>query len=108
MTHSRERLHAAPQLLPEAKTMPALFQLGQITATPGALEAIPMEVITASIRRHVTGDYGDLDDDDKQANTWSIEHGERILSAYQHGESRYYVITERDRSQTTVLLCEEY
>jgi hypothetical protein len=88
--------------------MPALFQLGQIVATPGALQAIPPEVITASIRRHVTGDYGDLDDGDKQANTWSIEHGERILSAYEHNGSRYYVITERTRELATVLLCEEY
>lgn len=88
--------------------MPALFQLGAVHATPGVLQAIPMEVITASIRRHVTGDFGDLDDDDKQANAWSIANGERILSAYEHDGNRYYVITERDRSVTTVLLCEEY
>ena len=85
-----------------------LFQLGRIVATPGALRAIPMEIITDSIRRHVTGDYGDLDDEDRQANAWSIEHGERILSAYDHKGTRYYLITERDRSSTTVLLCEEY
>ncbi len=89
----------------------ARFTLGRIVATPGALEALeeagqgPMEFL----RRHVTGDWGDLDDDDKAENELSVREGFRILSAYTLKSGvKIWVISEQDRSYTTILLPEEY
>ncbi len=63
----------------------------------------------ALLDRHISGDWGDLDAEDKQANESAIEHGDRILSRYdlECGES-VYVVTEYDRSVTTLLLVQEY
>jgi hypothetical protein len=88
----------------------ATFELGRLLATPGALSALadvgltPIDLLT----RHRSGDWGDLGSDDKRANDYAVKNGERILSAYQIGGHRFYVITEWDRSVTTVLLAEEY
>ena len=60
------------------------------------------------LMRHVNGDWGDLDDEDKQANERALEDGTRLMSAYSIGEARFWVITEWDRSVTTILLPEEY
>ena len=87
------------------------FALGLILGTPGAIEALaeaeqdPAELLL----RHVTGDWGQLDDEDKQQNELSVEHGYRILSAYElENAIRIWVITEADRSATTILLPSEY
>ena len=89
----------------------ALFSLGQTLATPGALRALeqagqsPLEFL----RRHQTGDWGELCDEDKRENEFSLKHGFRILSAYRTtADVRLWVITEADRSATTILLPEEY
>jgi hypothetical protein len=88
----------------------ALFALGKIVATPGALELMKMSNIDglAFLQRHVTGDWGDLNEADKQENELSVRKGFRILSAYGRGEERLYVITEADRSVTTILQPDEY
>jgi hypothetical protein len=87
------------------------FPLGQVVATPGALQALaeagenPMPFIV----RHVTGDWGDLDEHDRQENEFSVLHGFRILSAYTLSTgARIWIITEADRSATTLLLPSEY
>jgi hypothetical protein len=89
-----------------------LFPLGQIVATPGALETIARKGIdpTDLIRRHVTGDWGDLCKEDADENNYAVEHGLRILSAYgtRDDPDRLWVITEADRSVTTILRPEEY
>ena len=79
--------------------------------TPGALQALrdaeqlPAELLT----RHVTGDWGDLPDEDKEENELSVEEGFRILSAYNLQIGRkVWIITEADRSVTTILLPEDY
>ena len=89
----------------------ALFPLGRTVATPGALEALeqaqqsPLEFL----RRHQTGDWGELCDADKRENELSVKHGFRILSVYRTDRDiRLWVITEADRSATTILLPEEY
>jgi hypothetical protein len=89
----------------------ARFPLGQVVATPGALEALesaqqdPLELLA----RHVRGDWGDLEEEDKQENELSVEQGFRILSAYTLStEVKVWVITEADRSATTILLPREY
>ena len=87
-----------------------MFALGRVTATPGALNYLRRieEQPTNLIQRHVTGDWGDLCADDIKANQQSILDGTRILSAYILKGEKLYVITERDRSITTLLLASEY
>ena len=87
------------------------FELGQIIATPGALAALkkagqqPGEFLT----RHVNREWGDIPDEDRRENEYSLEHGFRLLSAYKtNAGDRLWIITEADRSVTTLLLPEEY
>lgn len=89
----------------------ARFELGRTVATPGALRAVEAandEMIQYLVRHH-TGDWGDLCDEDQRANEGALQHGGRILSAYHlKDNTRIWIITEADRSVTTVLLPEEY
>src|SRR3954451_19900431 len=87
-----------------------LFPLGQLVVTPGAIEILGQQKIDpfALLARHISGDWGDLDDADKQENELSVQKGFRILSAYGRGENRLWVITEADRSVTTILRPDEY
>jgi len=92
--------------------MPAAkFNLGQLVATPGALAALEEsgEQPGTVISRHAAGDWGDLSEEDRKENEFSLLHGFRLLSAYrlQNG-AKLFVITEADRSATTVLLADEY
>ena len=87
------------------------FELGRLVSTPGALDAFARtgEEPWGYLARHATGDWGDLDEDDQRLNDLAARHDERILSAYQLTDgTRIYVITEADRSSTTLLLPEEY
>jgi len=89
-----------------------LFSLGQVVATPGALAALekagqgPKEFL----HRHVHGDWGDLCEEDRRENQFSLERGFRLLSSYRTnaGDTTVWIITEADRSVTTILLPEEY
>ena len=88
-----------------------LFSLGQIVATPGVLQA--MEAVGNSPRpflaRHAQGDWGDLCDEDRQSNDEALMDDLRILSAYRLNDgTKIWIITEADRSATTILLPEEY
>jgi hypothetical protein len=90
----------------------ALFFLGQTASTPGALDALSKEELSpwALLTRHATGDWGDLGDDDKQLNQDALVDKDRIFSAYilPKTQQKLFVITEADRSRTTLLLPEEY
>jgi hypothetical protein len=90
----------------------ALFSLGQIVATPGALSALGDDGTSAEdlLKRHVTGDWGELSEEDRQENELSVKEGFRILSAYKLPSTgvKLWVITEADRSATTLLLPDEY
>jgi hypothetical protein len=89
----------------------ARFPLGQIVATPGALAALQEtgDSPGALLKRHVTADWGDVDEHDQQENEFSVEHGFRLLSAYTLSNgARIWIITEADRSATTLLLPSEY
>jgi hypothetical protein len=88
-----------------------LFSLGQLVATPGALAALekagqgPLDFLS----RHVHGDWGDVCEEDGRENQFSLERGFRLLSSYRTlADAKLYVITEADRSLTTILLPEEY
>ena len=93
-------------------TIKALFPLGQIVATPGALSALGEAGIEAEalLNRHICGDWGELDQQDKEENDLSLKEGFRIFSAYLLPRSgqRIWVITEADRTATTLLLPDEY
>lgn len=88
------------------------LELGQLLITPGAKEAVGTEHLTellaAIFEKHRCGDWGDVSEEDKQSNDEALESGDRILSAYNLGDIRIWIITEYDRSRTTVLLPEEY
>ena len=89
--------------------LPAGFPLGQILATPGVLETIAADEIAQALRRHVTGDWGEVDAQDAAENELSLKQGFRLLSAYTSASGvRFWIITEADRSATTLLLPEEY
>jgi hypothetical protein len=84
------------------------FHLGRWFVTSGAKAALSGDHLLECFRRHAKGDFGDVCADDFEANLDAIAQGERILSTYRYGDSKVYVITEADRSVTTVLLAEEY
>ncbi len=89
----------------------AKFPLGRTVATPGALDALKeaRESPAYYLDRHITGDWGDVPPEDAQENELSLKEGFRILSAYTLStEVKIWVITEADRSSTTILLPEEY
>lgn len=97
--------------MPDIANTP-LFPLGHTVATPGALSALGEEGIAAAaiLTRHACGDWGNLGDEDKSANDFAVTRGSRILSAYLLPRTRIklWVITEADRSVTTLLLPDEY
>ena len=85
------------------------FALGRTVITRGALDALQNEEVLAAIARHARGDWGEVCKEDWQANDDALQSGARLLSAYQTTEGRkFWIITEADRSATTVLLPEEY
>lgn len=87
-----------------------LFALGQTVATPGALVAMEQSGVSplALLSRHQRGDWGDLDEEDKITNDNALKDGRRVLSSYRFDKVTLWVITEADRSATTILLPEEY
>lgn len=93
--------------------MDAKFELGRVLATPGALDSIMGERINDCLGRHQAGDWGVIDAEDKASNDAALFDGTRLLSAYPIVESnpeggKFWIITEADRSSTTVLLPSEY
>ena len=86
------------------------FPLGQLVITPGALERLSAKEIQLALNRHATGDWGELPEEDERENQRALARGGRLFSAYrsEDGRTRFYVITEADRSVTTALLPEEY
>lgn len=87
------------------------LELGAVYATPGALQALEDagETIDLYLARHLSGDWGEVAAEDREENRLSIEQGFRVLSAYTLTTGvKIWIITEADRSATTVLLPEEY
>ena len=95
--------------MPATKT--ARFSLGQVVATPGALEALEEAAVVpaALLGRHLVGDWGEVPPEDAAENELSVKQGFRILSAYTLPTGvKVWIITEADRSATTLLLPSEY
>jgi hypothetical protein len=85
--------------------------LGRVLATPGALRALALARVdgAAYLARHAVGDWGDVDVEDRAANDRALSAGERLLSAYRlPNDARLWILTEADRSATTLLLPTEY
>ena len=87
----------------------ARFKVGRIVATPSALAQLSSEDILIGVRRHQSGDWGDLQDDDLAGNASALVEGRRIMSLYTTANGKqFWIITEGDRSTTTIALPEDY
>lgn len=86
----------------------ARFPLGQVAVTSNATVRLSTEEMLTALRRHASGDWGDLCPEDILANDAALNFGGRLFSAYGQGQHRFWIITEADRSLTTVLLPEDY
>ena len=95
------------------------FALGQLVMTRRVNDLVADDeefnkFVVKSLNRHAKGDWGDVDDEDKQTNDYSLKAGMRVLSAYnddrfpKHGIATMWIITEADRSATTILFPDEY
>ena len=86
------------------------FALGMLTATPGAMDVLQNQpgLIQSMICRHACGDWGILEEEDKEANEQAVQQGGRILSVYIERETKFYVITSSERTDTCILLPSEY
>jgi hypothetical protein len=91
--------------------MPARFPLGRIVITRNALNTLPSEDVHQALARHAAGDWGDVCEEDRQENEFSLDKHLRLFSVYHTSETpprKFWIITEADRSATTVLLPEDY
>jgi hypothetical protein len=89
--------------------MPAKFPLGHVVITAIAKATLNPADIQPALARHHSGDWGDLDEHDRRANEASLTEGLRLLSSYTDRQGvKFWIITEADRSTTTILLPEDY
>ena len=85
------------------------FPAGQQVTTPNAMESIPLYEILTALIRHLQCDWGDADDEDWESNNLALDEGTRLFSVYHSSTGlKFWIITEADRSATTVLLPEDY
>ncbi len=100
---------SAPIDPPSTRRGAPKFLLGQIVITANAQSVIPPGDVRDALGRHVRGDWGELCEDDRQENEHSLQEGYRLFSAYNASDgTRFWIITEADRSATTILLPEDY
>jgi len=98
-------------MLPEAISAAAIFNLGRVVATPNALALLAQHGVAplTLLKRHAAGDWGDVPTDDAKANQEALKLGCRLFSAYHmDGNVKIWIITEADRSVTTLLLPSDY
>lgn len=106
------------RLIPLAEAIPApRLQPGRMATTPGVDAAVPTRRIMECVSRHFAGDWGVMSDEDRKANNAAVKNGARVLSAYPidpakpcngYHRNTLWIITEADRSVTTVLLPSEH
>jgi hypothetical protein len=103
--YSSEGPFREPAALPRTER----FSLGQVVATANAAVHVSPSDIATMLARHQSGDWGDLDSEDRQTNEEALQSGGRLFSVYHVADgTKVYVITEWDRSLTTILLPEDY
>lgn len=91
-----------------ATRKPVILALGQVVQTRGAMAELNLVHVLRSLARHMRGDWGDVCAEDRTSNDAALRNGDRILSVYHSNGTKFYIITEWDRSVTTVLLPNEY
>ena len=89
------------------------FALGKTVWTRGVNDLVAVDssfakFVMDSLKRHANGDWGDLSAEDNRENDFSLDKGLRLLSSYQHDRIKIWIVTEADRSVTTILFPEEY
>ena len=95
--------------MPSAFALMPKFPLGQTVITANAKAALPELDVLMALQRHHSGDWGDVDNHDRQMNEQGLHSGGRLVSIYKSVRGqKFYIITEWDRSATTVLLPEDY
>lgn len=93
----------------EERTKSVYISIGKLLITADAHSLLDEQSITDCLRRHIKGDWGDLEPQDKKTNDLAVETGESIVSAYHDTRGKkFYIVTDADRSMTTVLLPEDY
>lgn len=86
-----------------------LFPMGRLLATPAAIAAINGDELVSALDRHLSGDWGDVCAEDRSQNNRALKNGARLLSVYYTAAKvKFWIITEADRSATTVLLPSDY
>ncbi|MAS38371.1 MAG: hypothetical protein CL610_30520 [Anaerolineaceae bacterium] len=89
--------------------MATKFEVGRLGITPGAQKQIPMKEVEIAVNRHASGDWGEICDEDRSQNEWALENDARLMSVYESESGEpFWIITEADRSSTTILLPSEY
>ena len=95
--------------MPDVCVAAPKFSLGQTVITANANAVLPELDVVLALQRHHSGDWGDVDDHDRQMNDDALRNGDRLVSIYKSvRDQKFYIITEWDRSVTTVLLPEDY
>jgi hypothetical protein len=89
-------------------TRAVCFPLGEVVVTANASLRLATEEVLTALRRHSSGDWGDLCPEDAMANDAALHRGGRLFSAYGQGADRFWLITEADRTVTTILLPDDY
>jgi hypothetical protein len=84
------------------------FPLGQIVITANAQSTLDPADVQQGLSRHARNDWGEVCPDDARSNADALKHGHRLMSVYGQGDQRFWIITEADRSVTTVLMPEDY
>ncbi len=87
----------------------AKFPLGRLVATPNALASVPSDELLTALRQHAVGDWGKMTVHDWEANELALTDGSRLFSVYRtRAGLKFWIITEADRTSTTVLLPDDY
>lgn len=84
------------------------FPLGQVVMTANAASQLPPLDVAQALSRHASGDWGEVPEADREENELSLTEGYRLMSVYRAGETVFWIITEADRSVTTVLMPDDY
>ena len=89
------------------------FSLGQVVMTCGVRDTISEDInfskfVITALHRHANGDWGDMCEEDKAYNEYALDNGDRLFSSYKNGDTKIWIITEWDRSVTTILFPSEY
>jgi hypothetical protein len=83
--------------------------MGRVVTTPNAMRSVPADELMKALCRHASGDWGECSKEDWEENELSLREGFRLFSVYRTSDgTKFWIITEADRSATTVLLPEDY